>query len=963
MKKNKNDLKVKTNRILHVNIQCLRNKIEEFEIFLKEEQPDFVCLCEHWLTKTEIIMTGIQDYNLVAEFCRKEFIHGGVAIYAKPTFSCDMMQEICLLSVERIFECCAVKCSLLNIIIVSIYRSPQSDFSLFLEKMDELLTVLSNSPKFDIFVCADFNINFLNVNDVKIRQFVNLIECFNLRTIISDPTRITENSETLIDNIIVKSNTEVTCTQTVDTLLSDHLALLVDFRTAKADQMKKSWKHSRLFTEGNNLMFESLLRGESWRSVINSNDANDCYKMFHENFTYYFNVAFPKKLVYSNFGMDRSRNWVSGDICKLSKTKRKLYQTLKFFEKQNWDTTGIRSEYKLTCKRIKHEARICKKNHYTKIIDGARNKSTAIWNIIKQNNQSDGNNKGGLPGYFKINNKEVSDLTMIANEFNEFYLNVTKKLHLDKPTFKSEYNIHNRSNSLFVTPCSEIEIYNVIRSLKNSSSYGWDEIPVRILKQYSGYLITPLCYVINLSLQQGVFPDLLKTAVIKPIFKKGDKHYIDNYRPVSLLSNVSKIFEKVIYKRLNDYFERFNLISDRQHGFRSGSSTSLAVFKTINNIIKSWNNKSLNLLSLFDLSKAFDCVHHELLCDKLSKMGVRGNGLKLIKSYLTDRSQHVQVTVIENGKYQTVRSENGSLYRGVPQGSVLGPLLFIAYINDLIVAEENVILFADDTAIVYGGKNESLLSSNVNKSLLGVTRWFKENSLQLNIEKTQNIQFGEYGPVRHNLSLNDFGSIKIIDEVKFLGLNIDKHLSWSNHINIIIQRINKYGFLIRTLRHTVPLRVLLNIYYAYVESCLRYGIVIWGGSSHVARLFTAQKRCVRAILGAGPRTHCKSIFQELNILTVYDVCVIESVLFLKKHPELFHENISGHEYNTRSRNDLRINASCLSVTLKSPINNVIKIYNKIPLEIKSLPTLSLLKGKLKFFLLNLNLYGLDELWA
>ena len=180
----------------------------------------------------------------------------------------------------------------------------------------------------------------------------------------------------------------------------------------------------------------------------------------------------------------------------------------------------------------------------------------------------------------------------------------------------------------------------------------------------------------------------------------------------------------------------------------------------------------------------------------------------------------------------------------------------------------------------------------MNKSLLGVSRWFKDNGLKLNIEKTQNIRFGEYGPLQHTLSLNDFEEIRIMDVAKFLGLNIDRHLNWSDHINTIIQRVNKYSFLIRSLRLTVPLEVLLNVYYAYVESSLRYGRVIWRGSSHVGRLFVAQKKCVRAIIGAGPRTHCKQVFQRLNILTIYDLCVMESTLFLKKHPGLLSMTIT-----------------------------------------------------------------------
>lgn len=230
------------------------------------------------------------------------------------------------------------------------------------------------------------------------------------------------------------------------------------------------------------------------------------------------------------------------------------------------------------------------------------------------------------------------------------------------------------------------------------------------------------------------------------------------------------------------------------------------------------------------------------------------------------------------------------------------------------------------------------------------------------MDKTQYIKFGRYGALGSTLFLPNSEHIQFIDEVRFLGLHFDKDLSWKNHIEHLITKINKYSFLIRNLKDVVPIEVLLNIYYAYVESNLRYGIIIWGVSSHMNGLFIAQKRCVRAIAGVGRLTHCRPIFNELRILTLYDLYVLESVIFLKKYPSLFTNNQTQHCYHTRFKDHLRTTPSCLTKTLNSPSNSIIRIYNKMPLEIKEQLNIHILKKKLKLFLNNSNLYSLSELF-
>lgn len=294
---------------------------------------------------------------------------------------------------------------------------------------------------------------------------------------------------------------------------------------------------------------------------------------------------------------------------------------------------------------------------------------------------------------------------------------------------------------------------------------------------------------------------------------------------------------------------------------------------------------------------------------------------------------------------------------------MLGPLLFILYINDLSISiNDNIILFADDTAAIYDNINNELLTECINRSLFNLTQWFNDNSLKLNLEKTQYITFGKYGSLNHNLVLPDFGAIHFSEVVKFLGIHIDNNLSWKQHIDYLVNIVNKYIFLIRSLNKTVPCSVLLNIYYAYVHSRLSYGIIFWGRSVSINYLFKVQKRCIRAICNKGPRTSCRPLFQKLKILTVHDIYVLESSIFVKKYPFLFTNNAFHHSYTTRNKNDLVITQTHLNKMLKGPLNSLIKIFNNIPQELKFLP-IDKFKIKFKNYLTNISLYTLEEFFS
>lgn len=288
---------------------------------------------------------------------------------------------------------------------------------------------------------------------------------------------------------------------------------------------------------------------------------------------------------------------------------------------------------------------------------------------------------------------------------------------------------NNNVNTIFLKPTDVMEVFRTIRSLNNTSSTGIDDITTSVLKTSAPCICEPLCYLINMSFEEGSFPNTLKTSIVKPLFKKGEKSDMSNYRPVTLIPIISKIFEKIMLKRLQDFATRYGILIKEQFGFRQNSTTSLACFNLVKLITEAINDK-LPITAIFlDMSKAFDFVDHRLLLSKLDKYGIRGKANAWLKSYLNDRHQCVEISRICNNQKDAYRSDFQHNKFGVPQGSVLGPFLFLMYINDLPnVTSHKTILFADDTTLLVKYQNAETYEREINGALNNIVNWLYSNN-------------------------------------------------------------------------------------------------------------------------------------------------------------------------------------------------------------------------------------------
>lgn len=431
----------------------------------------------------------------------------------------------------------------------------------------------------------------------------------------------------------------------------------------------------------------------------------------------------------------------------------------------------------------------------------------------------------------------------------------------------------------------------------------------------------------------------MKFAKVVPVPKVNNENNSNNFRPISVLPMFSKIFESLIKERLVSYFDKNNLFVENQFGYRQGKSTLKAIITNLEVILDAIDKKQIPCISLLDLSKAFDCVQHSNLINKLEFYGIRGGSLNLFKSYFNNRMQVVSLPTGEISKALPIKN-------GVPQGSILGPIFFLIYINDFSshIRTKLVTLYADDTTFISVGNSVENVSYDANVAVSDAEVWFESNCLKLNENKSERVIFKRIpgSEAKH---------------AKLLGVHIDDKLNWHFHIHFLAKKLNKVIFQIRKLIELTTLETAITFYYSNFLSVVNSSLLLWGCSREAERIFKIQKKVVRLLCMASSKEHCKPLFRKLNLFTIPSYFIYHCLLYVYENKKVTNSNF--HLYNTRLKNDLSITYHRLNRTQQSINHICLKLYNKLPNNMKLL-CLNAFKRVIKHILLQETFYHYSE---
>lgn len=798
--------------------------------------------------------------------------------------------------------------------LICLYRTPDGDVCIFLDCLDKLLNYLNSWPSYGIIIGGDINAQFdVTTDKDSVKDLLNLLREYNLFHHNSSPTR----ELACLDNAFSNLGSENVLSSVEHFPYSDHEALRLRvlvpaiYSDSLVSVENKKIVVKRVMNTHRAERFKEYLFYTDWENMLNpyvDSDAEVCFNVFFNFLMIAFNDHFPfKKFINCNKVLPSSNKWYNDLLKNLKKVVLTAYD---FHKIQGSDASrNVYNQIKYRYRRAVADAKL---EYNSSLISNSDNKCMAAWSLIK--------NAGCNVSRYNNNTHLIS-----PSAYNNYFVESVNEIQssIVKPCMSAhEYLDKAASPDLFFEwqQVTSNHVLSVIKKIKNSKSKDYYGLSNNILKDTAEYLAAPLALCTNSCLSQGIFPNSQKISKVNPVFKKGDKANPANFRPISLIPTIGKIIEHVVYKQVSTYLELSGLLSNCQYGFRQGRSTMGAIDALVGDILTAFEEGTFAWGTFCDLTKAFDCVEHDILINKLHFYGIHGTALKFFQSYLHKRRQ----TVCVDGEWSPVLE----LKCGVPQGSVLGPLLFLIAINDLpfnIPPPIKSYLYADDTSFLLCHKDINLLQSSVAEIVNNTAFWFSANNLLLNNTKTQSVIF----------SLRDLpNSITSSNYVNFLGVTIDRRLSWAPHIDRICTRLSRVVFLLRRLMDCVPSHSALMAYYAFFQSIMGYGLIFWGGSSRVHNVLLIQKKVIRILAKAGRLDSCKPLFIELKILTIVNLYIYYLLLHVHDDRDSHTPRCEIHHYETRYNQLLNVPFVRLCTSQSSHRIMGLKCYNCLPNTVK-----------------------------
>lgn len=920
--------------IAHTNIRSLKANLNllESQIHPILQNLDVLVLSEIWIKDNQKALYNIKSFRPIFN-TREHNQSGGIAMYVKDNIKFKIIESQNLFKTAEIIQI-YIKQTDTNIL--AIYRINKTNINTFNNELEDFLQK-NIGQKF--IIIGDINIDNLK-NNTQVNNYKDIYAKFGFLSTITKHTRQQNNIKSAIDHIFINKIDKINInTINYEASLTDHNIIAIKIKNKQKNPVKENKyyykKHIDYQTyEQHIIQYKHIL--------INDNDNMQNISDKINDMIYYCTL---KSLIINKIEKQNKKyknEWMNQEIFDLINYKNNIYKLIKQFP----NYIPYKTQHKNIIRQIKSKIKIQKKNYYSQIYKDNKNNSKNKWKFI---NKILGNTHKKKQSTFPDNNSIINTL----NNMNTHFVDIIKKLDIQNYNDIQNWNENNKipyfNNSIYFYDVDLKELTEIINKINTTAAIGIDQITISHIKPILKHKPNLLIKFINNSIKQHYYPHSARISKVIPIYKTGNKNDPNNYRPIAINSIISKIFESLINNRIQDFFDKHNIIAQNQFGFKKNTSTSDALLY-ITNIITQSINENKNTIAIFlDISKAFDSINHKILIKKLYKYGIRGYILEWIESYLDNRSQ---ITY-----HKSYSSKILKIKQGIPQGSILSSLLFNVFINDYCLMESEALKvnYADDSALVYINLNKINNLNNINKDLKKIHYWFTINKMKINQNKTKFINFTTKKQPSLQIKFHNFNcnintcSCPQIQQTiifKYLGIIFQENLKWNQHIDNICTKLRIIQTNIYYLKNLLPQQILIDIFFAFAYTKIIYALEIYGAtfSTTINKINKYINKIIKLI--DPNNTSLNIIFKLKEIRYIYTIKI--SKLIYKNKIILQNKSTNRQLRN----NDLKNVPFCKKEIARKQTSYIApKIYNYLNKKMEfNQPTLFKFKKELNNFL-------------
>lgn len=919
-------------KIGHWNAQSLLPKMNEIRHLLYVDGYDILVISETWLDENiSDAMIRIVGYKCVRK--DRPTRAGGICVFLRDNFTFRIVDNI-----EESDTCeqlwLSVKLAQLTLAVGAVYRPPRTNIMKFFDTLESTFAMVSVSN--ETVVClGDLNVNLLNDNNTT-TMFQSLLEGMGLKQIISQPTRITANSFSLIDVIIISDDLNIKSNEVRDLGTSDHnfVGCIINTLVQKNKSCSRSFRD---FSKFNAKDFEADMLVLDWDNIVKTTDVNKKIEIFNNYLMALYDIHAPLKTkIYTK----PPAPWLTYNLKIMIKLRDKALKRFKSTKRQehheyykelrNYTTSAIRAEQKA---------------YYNQKLESAEDKDR--WRILRDLNLC--RSKGG----------DFSGLKLNANEINTKFAQITNTPSQSDPEILNFYSKNYKTDfvsKLNFTPVCEYDISQIILKIKTKSS-GIDNINITMVRLLCPFIIPHITHIINFCLVNSVFPDLWKKGKIIPIAKTKNPNTIDELRAITILPILSKILEVIVSIQMKTHLIKYKILPDIQSGFREGFSCGTALLSICDGILSGLDEKKSTILVFLDYSKAFDMLNYDILLSILKYIGLADTAISFFKNYLHGRSQQVY--------YSNELSSAMSVKRGIAQGSILGPLLFTIYTSQFTSAIHNsqMHMYADDVQIyhIFDQHNLAAGEHNINTDLSALIELSEKHNLKINGTKSFYMTVGKFS-CQPNITIAG-NAINRVDKIKNLGIVLDSKLNFEHHVSYILQKSYSKLKLLYSNRNLMSTKLRLILCDSLILSICNHADYVYGPCirSHDAdRIQKLQNSCLRLTYGIKKFDHISQAMIKSGWLNMknrrllHELTLYHKIIKTSTPPYLSNEikyRTDVHNLNLRLKKSIHLPKFRTSQYKRSFKYNIASKYNAIPDEYKQL-SLKRFKYLMKVKLLN-----------